>query len=148
MKVLYIKRSRGSWISIVPGYRLDNWAIEVRSPVEAGNFSSNLCVQTGSGAHPVSCTLGIVWGGGVLQEKSLAGVWRWPLSLIQCQGRKRVGAIHPPHCLHRRVVGLLYVLLYIEIFPSPSLIDTTTLWRKNCGLSQDIFWIRWATLHI
>jgi hypothetical protein len=30
-------------------YRLDDWAIEVQSPAEAENFSSNLCVQTGSG---------------------------------------------------------------------------------------------------
>jgi hypothetical protein len=33
--------------------------IEVRSPTEAkGFFSSSLCVQTGSGAHPASCTMG------------------------------------------------------------------------------------------
>jgi hypothetical protein len=30
----------------------------VRSPTEAEDFSSNLCVQTGSGAHPASYTLG------------------------------------------------------------------------------------------
>jgi hypothetical protein len=41
----------------VSGYGLDNRAIEVRSPAEAKDFSSNLCVQTGSGAHPVSCTM-------------------------------------------------------------------------------------------
>jgi hypothetical protein len=27
---------------------------------EAEDFSSNLCVQTGSGAHPASCTVGTV----------------------------------------------------------------------------------------
>jgi hypothetical protein len=48
----------GSSVSIVSGYGLDNWAIEVRSPAEAKSFSSNLCVQTGSGAHPASCTMG------------------------------------------------------------------------------------------
>jgi hypothetical protein len=37
---------------------LDDRAIEVRSPAEARDFSSNLCVQTGSGAHPASCTMG------------------------------------------------------------------------------------------
>jgi hypothetical protein len=36
---------------------LDDRAIEVRSPVQAGDFSSNLCVQTGSGAHPASCPM-------------------------------------------------------------------------------------------
>jgi hypothetical protein len=33
-------------------------AIEVRSPAETRDFSSNLCVHTGSGAHPASCTMG------------------------------------------------------------------------------------------
>jgi hypothetical protein len=42
----------------VSGYGLDDWAIEVRSPAGAKDFSSNLCVQTGSGAHPDSCTMG------------------------------------------------------------------------------------------
>jgi hypothetical protein len=37
---------------------MDDRAIEVRSPAEAGNFSSSLCVQTGFGAHPASCTMG------------------------------------------------------------------------------------------
>jgi hypothetical protein len=44
--------------SIVSGYGLDDRVIGVRSPTEARNFSSILCVQTGSGAHPVSCTVG------------------------------------------------------------------------------------------
>jgi hypothetical protein len=35
-------------------YGMDDWAIEVRSPAEARDFSSNLCVQTGSGAGTVS----------------------------------------------------------------------------------------------
>jgi hypothetical protein len=30
----------------------------VRSPKEAEDFSANLCVQTGSGAHPASYTMG------------------------------------------------------------------------------------------
>jgi hypothetical protein len=50
--------SRVSSGSIVSGYGLDDQAIQVRSPVEAKDFSSNLCVQTGSGAHPASYTMG------------------------------------------------------------------------------------------
>jgi hypothetical protein len=50
--------SRGSSVSTVSGYGLDDRAIEVRSPAGAKDFSSNLCVQTGSGAHPASCTMG------------------------------------------------------------------------------------------
>jgi hypothetical protein len=42
----------------VSGHGLDDREIKVRSPAEAKDFSSILCVQTGSGAHPVSCILG------------------------------------------------------------------------------------------
>jgi hypothetical protein len=50
--------SRVSSGSIVSDYGLDDRAIEVRSPAGAEDFSSILCVQTGSGAHPASCTMG------------------------------------------------------------------------------------------
>jgi hypothetical protein len=48
----------GSSVSIVPEYGLEKWVNEVRSPAEAEDFSSSLCVQTGSGAHPVFCPMG------------------------------------------------------------------------------------------
>jgi hypothetical protein len=35
-----------------------DWTTGVQSPTEAEDFSSSLCVQTGSGAHPASCTMG------------------------------------------------------------------------------------------
>jgi hypothetical protein len=38
-------------------YGLDDRAIGVRSPAEAKDFSSSLCVQTSSGAHPASCPI-------------------------------------------------------------------------------------------
>jgi hypothetical protein len=47
-----------SSVSIVSGYGMDDRAIEVQSPAEARDFSSNLCVQTDSGAHQSSCTMG------------------------------------------------------------------------------------------
>jgi hypothetical protein len=50
--------SRGGSVNIVSGYGLNNRAIEVRSPSGAKDFFSGLCVQTGSGAHPASCTMG------------------------------------------------------------------------------------------
>jgi hypothetical protein len=53
-----IRRSRVSSGSIVSDYGLDDRAIGARSPAEAKDFSSDLCVQTGSGAHPASCTMG------------------------------------------------------------------------------------------
>jgi hypothetical protein len=49
--------SRGSSGSVVSDYGLDDRAIEVRSPAGAEDFSSNVCVQTGSGAHPASYTM-------------------------------------------------------------------------------------------
>jgi hypothetical protein len=48
----------GSSVSIVSDYGLDNRTIGVRSPAGAKDFSSSLCVQTGSAAHPASCTMG------------------------------------------------------------------------------------------
>jgi hypothetical protein len=49
--------SRGSSVSIVSGYELDDREIEVWSPAEAKDFSLT-CVQTDSGAQPASCTMG------------------------------------------------------------------------------------------
>jgi hypothetical protein len=42
----------------VSDYELDDRAFGVRSRAGAEDFSSSLCVQTGSGVHPVSCTMG------------------------------------------------------------------------------------------
>jgi hypothetical protein len=56
--VLEFGRSRVSSGSIVSDYGLDDRAIGVRSPAGAEDFSSILCIQTGSGAHPASCTVG------------------------------------------------------------------------------------------
>jgi hypothetical protein len=44
----------GSSGSIVSDYGLDYRAIEVRSPADAIDFSSSLCLHTG----PASCTMG------------------------------------------------------------------------------------------
>jgi hypothetical protein len=54
----YYKWSRVSSGSIVSDYGLDDRAIGVRFPAAAKDFSSSLCVQTGSGAHPASCPMG------------------------------------------------------------------------------------------
>jgi hypothetical protein len=52
--------SRVSSGSIVSDYGLNDRTIKVQSPAGAKDFSSSLCVQTGSGAHPASCTMGTV----------------------------------------------------------------------------------------
>jgi hypothetical protein len=51
-------RSQVSSVSIVSDYGLDDRAFGVRSSAGEKDFSSILCVQTGSGAHPASCTMG------------------------------------------------------------------------------------------
>jgi hypothetical protein len=49
---------KGSSVSIVSGYKLDDRTIGVRSPAGVKGFTSNLCVQASSEAHPASCTMG------------------------------------------------------------------------------------------
>jgi hypothetical protein len=66
-----IVRSRGRSFSIVSDYGLDDRVTGVRSPAEAKNFSSNLCVHTGSGAHPTTYTMGT--GGPFLGSKVRPG---------------------------------------------------------------------------
>jgi hypothetical protein len=53
-------------------------------------FSSSLCVQTDSGAHPASCTKGT--GGPFPGGQSVAGAWRWLLTPFYCRGYERVAA--------------------------------------------------------
>jgi hypothetical protein len=69
--VLSAYRSRVSSGSIVSDYGLDDRAIGVRSPAGPKDFSSILCVQTGSGAHRASCTMDT--GGPFPGGKSAAG---------------------------------------------------------------------------
>jgi hypothetical protein len=54
--MLLQRRRQGSSVNTVSDYGPDDRAIDVRSPAEA-DYSSSLCVQTGSGAHPASCTM-------------------------------------------------------------------------------------------
>jgi hypothetical protein len=44
----------------VSDYGLNDRAIGFRFPAGEKDFSSIFCVQTGSGAHPVSCPMGTV----------------------------------------------------------------------------------------
>jgi hypothetical protein len=57
LSIFYLS-SRVSSGSIVSDYGLDDRAIGVRFPAGSKDFSSNFCVQTGSEAHPASCTMG------------------------------------------------------------------------------------------
>jgi hypothetical protein len=53
-----MKKEPGSSVSIVSDYGLDDRAIGVRYPAGTKDFSSSLCVQTGSEAYPASCKMG------------------------------------------------------------------------------------------
>jgi hypothetical protein len=107
MRLVSAGRSQGSSVSIVSDYGVDDRSFEVRSPAGAKNFSSSLCVQTGSGAHPASCTIGT----GVLSPGVKGGrgvtltthVHLVPRSLI-C----RSCTSSPHKRLHGRVLGQLY----------------------------------------
>jgi hypothetical protein len=68
----FVKRSQDSSGSIVSDYGLDDRAIGVRSPAGAKDFSSSLCVQTGSEAHPAICPMGT--GGPFPAGKARPGV--------------------------------------------------------------------------
>jgi hypothetical protein len=57
--------------SVVSGYGLNDREIEVRSPAGEKDFSSSLCVQMGSAAHPASCPMGT--GGPFLGAKARPG---------------------------------------------------------------------------
>jgi hypothetical protein len=49
------------FLHVTIGYHKDSttdWINGVRSPTDPEDFPSNLCVQTDSGAHPASCTMG------------------------------------------------------------------------------------------
>jgi hypothetical protein len=48
----------GSSVSIVSGYGLEDGRSRFDPRQRQKDFSSSLCVQTGSGAHHASCTMG------------------------------------------------------------------------------------------
>jgi hypothetical protein len=64
-----------------------------RSPTEAEDFYSNLCVQAGSGAHPASCTVGT--GGSFPGRKARPGRDADHSPPSSAEVKERVGAIPP-----------------------------------------------------
>jgi hypothetical protein len=94
----------------VSDYGLDDRAIKVRSPARAEDISSNLCVQTGSGVHPASCTMGT----GVLSVWVKARPGRdadhSPPSSAEVENEKELHLLFP-QAPPWRVVRLLYFLV-------------------------------------
>jgi hypothetical protein len=95
-------RSRGSSVSIVSDYGLDDQAIGVRSPAGAKDLSSILYVQTGSGAHPASCPMGT---GGKARPGRDAD--HWPPSSAEVVNEYELYHLSP-QAPTWRVAGLLY----------------------------------------
>jgi hypothetical protein len=88
----HIWRSWGSSVSIVSDYTLDDRATAVRSPVAAKDFSSSLCVQTSSEAHPASCLMGT--------GDPFPGSKAWPGSY----------ADYSPHLVPRSIMSRSYAI--------------------------------------
>jgi hypothetical protein len=107
-----VTRSRVSSGSIVSDYGLDDRENELRSPVRAKDFSCILCVQTGSGAHPASCTMGTggLFPGGKARPGRDAD--HSPLSSAEVVNKYELYLLStqtPPW----RVEGLLYFILLL-----------------------------------
>jgi hypothetical protein len=104
--------SRGSSGSTVSDYGLDDRAIEVRSPIGA-DFSSSLCVQTGSGAHPASYPMGT--GGSFPGSKARPGrdANHSPPFSAEVKNEKELYLLSP-HVPPWRVAGQLYFFFYFN----------------------------------
>jgi hypothetical protein len=84
------------------------WTAGVRSPTEAEDFSSDLCVQTGSGAHPASYIMGT--GGSFPKVKRGQGVilTAHPLLVSRSRKSRSCTSCHPNAPLWS-VTGPLYI---------------------------------------
>jgi hypothetical protein len=123
LRCFFTPRSPGSSVSIVSHYGLDDRAIGVRSSTGAKDFYSILCVQTGSGVHPVYCTMGT--GGPFPGAKRGRGV--------TLTTEEWVGAIPPlpPQAPWWYVAGLLLLFTpHKWTFSGPIVVQ----WRNNCKL--------------
>jgi hypothetical protein len=105
-------KNRSSSVNIVFDYGQGDRAVEVRCLAEArGFFSSNLCVQTGFGAHQASCPMGTVGPlpGGKAQPGRDAD-HSSPSSAVVVNGKELCILSRP--ALHGCVVGLLYLFTH------------------------------------
>jgi hypothetical protein len=87
------------------------WMIGVRSPSGAKDFSSSLCVQTDSGAHPASYPMGtgVSFPGGKARPGGNAD--HAPPSSVEVKNEKLLS----PHAPPWRVAGQLYFTLLVGI---------------------------------
>jgi hypothetical protein len=110
---LHKSEEPGSSGSIVSDYGLDDRAIGVRVPAETKDFSTFLCVQTGSEAHPASCTM--CTGDPFPGRKARPGrdADHLPPSSAEVMNEKELYLLSP-QAPPWRVDGLLFLLFYIN----------------------------------
>jgi hypothetical protein len=111
--IIHALRDSEQPFSIVSVYGLNDRTIGVRSRYRQKDFSSNLCVQTGSGAHPAFCTM--VTGGPFPGGEALAGRDADHSHLVP---RSRISRSYtsfppPPQVPSWRAVGQLFSFLYM-----------------------------------
>jgi hypothetical protein len=131
----------GSLVSIVYDYGLDNRAIGVRSPVGAKDFSSNLCVQTSSEAHPASCAMGT--GGPFPGAKSGRGVTLTTHPLLMARPRMSRSYASSPQAPPWSIAALLYVFRQIILWCSEL---SSGIYCRVKLLSTDVSEVRTASI--
>jgi hypothetical protein len=113
----------------VSDYGLNDWAIEVRSPAEAKDFSFNLCVQTGSGTRPASftmCTVGTFPGG---KARLGRDAYHSPPSSAEVKNEQELFS-SPPKCL-RGVWWDSFTLICLRFKQLRSFVFTLYILRIN-----------------
>jgi hypothetical protein len=88
-----------------------DWTIGFRSPTEAEDFSSRLCVQTGSGVHPASCPMGTRGPFPGSKARPERDADHSPPSSAEVKNEKELYLLSPQAPLWR-VVGSLYLFFY------------------------------------
>jgi hypothetical protein len=109
--------SRGSSVSVVSGYKLGDGRSRFDPRQTRNNFSSNLCVQTGSGANPAFCTMGTRGpfpGGKARPERDADN-----LSHLMPRSLMSRSYTLSPQAPATRVVGLLYITLSLACTSPP-----------------------------
>jgi hypothetical protein len=103
--------SCGRSVSIVSDYV--GWTIGVRSLTGAEDSSSSSCIQTGSGAHPASCTMGT--RGPFPRGKARPGsdADHSPPSSVKVKNEQELYLLSP-HAPPWHVAGLLYFFLFMD----------------------------------
>jgi hypothetical protein len=81
--------SYGWWAEIAQWYSTGLWTgwAGIRVATGTGNLSPHPRVQTGSGTHPASYSMGT---SGSFPGGKAAGAYSWPLTSIQCRGQECV----------------------------------------------------------